>query len=161
MTRTPIPTWFFALVVVRDADRFLIVHERKHDQQWYLPAGRAEAGETLADAAVRETSEETGVPIRLIGILRLEHTPSRSSSRLRAVFLGEPTGDTPPKSVPDAESLGAAWVAVSELGSYALRGPDARELIEYVANGGEVYPLSVLQHEGFPYVASEPRPNDR
>ena len=48
MSRTPSATWFFALVVVRRGDRFLLVHERKHGQTWYLPAGRVEPGETLA-----------------------------------------------------------------------------------------------------------------
>ena len=51
MPRDPIPTWFFALVVVRQGDRFLLVHEAKHGQDWYLPAGRVEPGESLTDAA--------------------------------------------------------------------------------------------------------------
>jgi phosphatase NudJ len=42
MSREPIPTWYFALVVVVSGDRFLRVHERKHGQLWYLPAGRVE-----------------------------------------------------------------------------------------------------------------------
>src|SRR5262249_19177094 len=61
MPREPIPTWFFALVVVRKGNQFLVVHERKHGQLWYLPAGRAELGETLLEAARRETLEETGL----------------------------------------------------------------------------------------------------
>jgi phosphatase NudJ len=36
--RVAIPTWFFAVVVVRFGPRFLFVHERKHGQGWYLPA---------------------------------------------------------------------------------------------------------------------------
>jgi len=40
MPREPIQTWYFALVVVRLQHRFLLVHERKHGQKWYLPAGR-------------------------------------------------------------------------------------------------------------------------
>ena len=40
MPRDPIPTWFFAPVVVRQGDRFLLVHEAKHEQGWCVPAGR-------------------------------------------------------------------------------------------------------------------------
>jgi len=39
MSRDPIPTWCFALVVVRLGERWLLVHERKHGQGWYLPNG--------------------------------------------------------------------------------------------------------------------------
>jgi len=58
--RDPTPTWFYVLVVVRQGDRFLLVHERRFNQPWYLPAGRVEPGETLTKAAVRETPEENG-----------------------------------------------------------------------------------------------------
>src|SRR5207244_8947752 len=110
MPRDPIPTWFFALVVVRRGDRFLLVHERKHGQLWYLPAGRVEPGETFAQAAVRETLEEAGIAIALDGIVRLEHTPIEGGARMRAIFVAHPTDDRPPKATPDDESLGAAWV---------------------------------------------------
>jgi phosphatase NudJ len=140
VSRDPIPTWYFAVVIVRRDDRFLLVHERKHGQRWYLPAGRAEPGETLQDAACRETLEETGVPIRLTGVLRLEHSLTAGGARVRAVFLAEPAGETPPKSVPDAESLGAAWVSIADLTAYPLRGSEVEDVLRYVAGGGASYP---------------------
>jgi 8-oxo-dGTP pyrophosphatase MutT (NUDIX family) len=69
MAREPIPTWSFALVLVRLSRRFLLVHERKHGQLWYLPAGRVEPGETFAAAAHRETREEAGIDIVLEGVV--------------------------------------------------------------------------------------------
>jgi phosphatase NudJ len=151
MAREPIPTWCYALVVVRSGDRFLLVHECKQDQEWYLPAGRVEPGESFAEAAVRETREEAGVPVRVVGVIRVEHTPRAHGSRFRVVFVAEPADDTPPKSVPDEESLGAEWVRLDELGRYKLRGAEVRELFAYVAGGGAVYPLGLLQAEGNPY----------
>jgi len=151
MARDPIPTWCFSVVVVRKHDKFLLVHERKHGSLWYLPAGRVEAGETFEAAALRETLEESGVPVRCIGVIRVEHSPSPSGARLRVVFLAEPVDDTPPKSVPDEESLGAAWVGVNELSRHPLRGQEVRELLEYVAAGGAVFPVEVLQAEGKAY----------
>ena len=150
MPRKPIDTWFFALVVVRKGDSFLLVQERKHGQRWYLPAGRAEPGESLADAALRETLEETGVPVRLLGLLRLEHSPLGREARVRAIFLAEPLDDTPPKSWPDDESLQAEWVALPDLDDYELRGDEVEMLLRYVADGGPVHPLSVLRPEGAP-----------
>ncbi len=32
MSKKPIPTWFFVLVVVRRGNEFLLVQERKHGQ---------------------------------------------------------------------------------------------------------------------------------
>jgi phosphatase NudJ len=153
MPREPIPTWCFALVVVRKGDRFLLVQESKYGQPWYVPAGRVEAGESFADAAVRETLEEAGIPVRVTGVIRIEYSPSPAGARMRVVFLAEPTDDTPPKSEPDDESLGAAWVARDDLRNYALRGEEVADLFAYVADGGAVYPPELLQPEGRPYRA--------
>ena len=149
MPRTPIPTFAFALVVVRKGDRFLIVQERKHGQQWYLPAGRVEPGETIIDAAHRETLEESGIPIEIDGILRIEHSPHPDGhARLRTFFLAHPADETPPKRIPDRESLGAAWASLKELAGYPLRGDEVREIFNYVARGGPVFPLNMLCPEG-------------
>jgi phosphatase NudJ len=141
-------------VVRRAADgRFLIVHERKHGQLWYLPAGRVETAETFVEAAVRETMEEAGVPVRVVGVIRVEHTPRDAYARMRVVFLAEPVDDRPAKTEADEESLGAAWVSVEELAEYRLRGEEVREILRYVARGGEVYEMGVLRGEGEGYEA--------
>jgi phosphatase NudJ len=148
MSRDPIPMYCFSLVVVRLGHRFLIVHERKHGQGWYLPAGRVEPGERFADAAIRETAEESGIAIALDGIVRLEHSPD--AGRMRAIFVAHPIDDRPPKSTPDDESLGATWVSLAELDRFALRGEEVRELFAYVEAGAPVYPLAMLVPEGAP-----------
>ncbi|MFT3766422.1 MAG: NUDIX hydrolase [Minicystis sp.] len=151
MPRSPIPTWFFAVVIVRRGDRFLLVHERKHGQLWYLPAGRVEPGESLFDGAIRETLEETGVPVQLDGVLRVEHTPSLDGTmRVRVLFTASPVDDRPPRTVPNEESLGAAWVSLAELDRHPLRGEDVREVIRYVSAGGSIQPLSTLAFESDP-----------
>jgi phosphatase NudJ len=150
-SREAIPTWFFAMVVVRKGDRFLVVHERKHGQGWYLPAGRVEPGESITDAAVRETLEETGIPVRLEGVIRVEHSPSPSGARCRVFFTAAPADDRPPRTTPNEESLGAAWVTLDELTSYPLRGDEVLALFRHIAAGGPVYPLSVLTFEGAPW----------
>lgn len=148
MARTPIPTWFFALVVVRDGDRFLAVHEAKHDQLWYLPGGRVEPGETLATAARRETFEEAGIAIHLEGVLRIEHTPvAGGSARLRVFFLARPANATPPKSLPDEESLEARWFTLEEAKGLPWRSDEAWELLKAVAEGAPAYPLRLLGTE--------------
>src|ERR1051325_11309091 len=99
--RGSIPAWYFALVVARRGHRFLLTQERKYGATWSIPGGRVEPGETLVEAAIREVLEETGVPVKLDGVLRVEHSPGESSARIRVIFLGSPLDDTEPKTLPD------------------------------------------------------------
>ncbi len=154
MPREPIPSWFFVLVVVRRADEYLLVHEAKHGQLWYLPAGRVEPGEQFEIAAVRETLEEAGVTVRITGVLRIEHTPHLSGTRVRVFFLAEQSDGAKPKSEPDEESLGAAWVRLQDLHQYPLRDDCVRSVIEYLEDGGPVYPTSIICQENRPFELS-------
>ena len=147
MSRSPTPTSFFALVVVRRGQRFLMVQEQRYGSSWSIPGGRVEAGEPLRHAAVREVLEESGVPVNIEGILRIEHAPSATGARVRVIFVGSPIDDTDPKSVADAESLQAQWLTMEEIRTRQLRGSDLIGLLEHVANGRQVYPLDLLGGE--------------
>lgn len=151
MSRTASATWFFALVVVRMGDRFLLVHERKHGQTWYLPAGRVEPGEALADAAIRETLEETGVNVALEGVLRVEHNPGLEATRVRVFYVARPVGDPTPKQVADEHSLAARWVTLAEMRTLSLRGQEVLEIHSAVAAGAPVAPLALIAAEGAPW----------
>jgi 8-oxo-dGTP pyrophosphatase MutT (NUDIX family) len=148
--REPIPTWFFAVAVVRLGRRFLLVEERKHGGGWYLPAGRVEPGESLLEAAQRETLEEAGIRIRLTGVLRVEHSVfPDGNARVRAIFVGHPLDDTPPKAQPDEHTLRAAFVTLDEVRALELRGTEVYDLLAAVDAGAPSYPLDVLSREGF------------
>ena len=58
-------------VVVRDG-RVLIVHRARYDD-WSLPKGKLEAGESWEDAALREVREETGLRCELGEFLGSSH----------------------------------------------------------------------------------------
>ncbi len=152
MAREPIPTLYFTLVVVHLEDRFLLVQERKYDRQWYLPAGRVEKGETLLEAAMRNTVEEAGISVIVEGILRVEHTVMpRGNVRLRVIFVARPEDKTPPKSKPDEYTLCAGWYSLKELDQLSLRGEEVREMFRYMASGAPIYPLDLLSIEGAPF----------
>jgi phosphatase NudJ len=152
MARKSIPTWYFVLVVARYKDHFLMVHERKAGESWYLPAGRVEPGEDLIAAAQRETLEEAGVEVAINGVIRVEHSPrSDGTARVRVIFSATPRRDEPvPKSAPDEHSLEAAWVSLHQVDQLELRGDDVKEIFRYVEDGGTIYPLDVITHEGAP-----------
>lgn len=50
-----------ARCVVRDSEARVLLIQRSDNGQWALPAGAMELGESIADCAVRELFEETGV----------------------------------------------------------------------------------------------------
>ena len=55
-------------VVVRQSEKsrqYLLVRATKSPSEWVLPKGHVEGGETMADCAIREVREETGVLARI------------------------------------------------------------------------------------------------
>jgi phosphatase NudJ len=144
-SRDPIPTWFFVLIVVRDGDRFLLVQESKPEQPWYIPAGRVEAGESLLEAAERETLEESGVQVEIERVIRVDHTPfPENVARVRVYLVARPAGDKSPKTESDEDSLQAAWFTLEQMKELNLRGEEAYLLCKYVATDAPLYPLDVL-----------------
>ena len=156
MARDPIPTWYFALVVIEHDGRFLIIQERKHQQKWYLPAGRVEPGESFVAAARREAREEAGIDIALERVVRVEHRPlADGAARMRVVFLASPADASTIADVGGHDALAAAWVSVDELCQYSLRDREVEDLFRHVSSHGETYPLGVLTYEGAPYAPHE------
>jgi phosphatase NudJ len=152
MARDPIPTWFFAIVVVRLGHRFLLVHERKHGGHWYLPAGRVEPGETIVQAARRETYEESGISVYVEGVLRIEHTPQYGgTARVRVIVVATPQDDREPRSEPNEHTMGADWFSLREMKELSLRGPDVEEILNYVSRGAPIYPTNIITPEGAPF----------
>lgn len=63
-------------VGVQDAHgRILLVHKTDNDL-WALPGGGHEAGESIAETAVREVWEETGVDVEITGMVGLYTNPN-------------------------------------------------------------------------------------
>jgi ADP-ribose pyrophosphatase YjhB (NUDIX family) len=61
-----------ALVI--DGGRILL-QRRVDSGNWSLPGGTMELGETLGDAVVRETREETGLDVELTGVIGIYTDP--------------------------------------------------------------------------------------
>jgi len=103
-------------------------------------------------SAIRETKEESGIDIKITGVLRFEYGPAHGKdARFRVVFFAEPIDENQqPKTIPDFESMGAAYIDFEQLQKLPLRGSEPIEWFTYVHRGGTIYPLSVCTKESAP-----------
>lgn len=143
--REPMQAWFYALVLVRRGDEFLLVEERDHGGGWYVPAGGVERGESLHEAALREVREESGLDVVLDGVYRVEHTVLESGgARVRVLFSARPVDDREPKSQPDEHTLRAGWFTAAAATDLPLRSEEVTGLLA-LAMAQAPAPLAVLR----------------
>jgi 8-oxo-(d)GTP phosphatase len=90
----------------------LVVHRKRYDD-WSLPKGKDEPGETPEEAALREVIEETGQPVRVIA--PLGRTQFATGFGIKDVdwFAMRATG--PAEFMPNDEVDQARWVSVGEV----------------------------------------------
>ena len=103
--------------VVFDNDRYLLVEEIADGIRVFnQPAGHLEPGETLIDAARRETLEETGWKVEIEAVLGASlFTNQRTGiSYFRTSFLGRPLSHEPDHRL-DAEIIAPHWLSFAEI----------------------------------------------
>ena len=77
---------------------------------WALPGGFVDYGESLEEAARREATEETGLPVELVRQLHTYSEPARDPRHhtITTVFIARPAGEpaAAPVAADDAEEIG-------------------------------------------------------
>lgn len=140
------PNVTVAAVVERDG-RFLLVEEQTSDGTRYnQPAGHLEAGESLQDAVIRETLEESAwrfKPTALVGIYQY-HQADSGISYLRFAFTGELADHDAGRKL-DTGIVRALWMPAAEIRANRAkhRSPLLMQCVDdYLA--GRRYPLQLL-----------------
>ncbi len=99
-------------VVLDPEGRVVLVHRPRYDD-WTLPKGKLDRGESFEDAALREVEEETGLRCRLVRELpSSEYLDPKGRSKLVRYWLMEVEHD--PGFVPNNEVDELRWVPVEE-----------------------------------------------
>src|SRR5262245_16394765 len=88
--------------VIEHAGSFLLIEEEtERGRLFNQPAGHLEPGESLLEAVVRETLEESAHsfrPTALVGVYQW-HQASADTTYLRFAFTGEVTGHDPARAL--------------------------------------------------------------
>jgi ADP-ribose pyrophosphatase YjhB (NUDIX family) len=133
------------VAVTNDAGEILLIRRSDNDN-WALPGGAVDLGESLTQAAVRETLEESGIECEITGVSGIYTDPGHvilytSNGEVRQEFSivltahakgGQPTAST--------ETSEVRWVPQAELASYQM-DPSMRLRVQHY-----------LEHRDLPYI---------
>ncbi|MBS7619553.1 NUDIX hydrolase [Candidatus Bathyarchaeota archaeon] len=112
-------------VLIKNGDKYLLVKRAAEPDAnlWTIPGGLVELGEKVADAAIREALEETGLEVEIIEMLDVLNKIVRDkASRIKfhfivIVYLAKIKGGV---LSPSSDAMDARWVKVDELSNYEL-----------------------------------------
>lgn len=130
-------------VVVREDGAVLLIR-RTDNGNWALPGGAIEMNESVADAAIRETLEETGIQVEITGLLGIYSDPRHvihftSNDEVRrefsVVLTARPVGGEPATS---PESSEVRWVPPADLGDCTMDMAMRKRVDDYLRDAGPV-----------------------
>jgi 8-oxo-dGTP pyrophosphatase MutT (NUDIX family) len=130
-----------SVVVVRDDGAILLIR-RTDNENWALPGGAIELNESVGQAAVRETREETGIGCAITGLVGIYSDPRHvihytSNDEVRREFsmvltarpvTGQPT--------PSEESREVRWVRPVDLARYTMDRSMRKRIDDYLRGTG-------------------------
>ena len=148
-----------ATVVEKDG-KFLFVEEHTEGVTHTVfnqHAGHVEAGETIIEAALRETMEETGYEVEVQSLLGIyTYTPPMFPDRTyyRFCFLAKDIKHHADAKL-DTDIIGAVWMTLDELENSArARSPLVIKAVKD-ALSGQKFPLSlVYEHQNSPLISN-------
>lgn len=142
------PPHLTVAAVIERKGRFLLVEERiGSDLVLNQPAGHLEHGESLIDAVIRETREETArdfTPASLVGVYRWSR-PDEGLTYVRFCFAGASGEEKLPARLDDGIER-TLWLTADEMRRqcHRLRSPMVLACIEdYLA--GASHPLDLIR----------------
>lgn len=113
------------VIVVNDAGDILMIRRTDNDN-WAVPGGAIDLGESLPQAAVRETLEETGISCEITGLVGTYTDPrhvilytsdGEARQEFSIVLTAQPVSGEP---TPSDESREVRWVPRDEVTSLTM-----------------------------------------
>jgi ADP-ribose pyrophosphatase YjhB (NUDIX family) len=132
------------MVVTNDTGEILLI-KRSDNDNWALPGGAIDLGESVAQAGIRETKEETGIDCEITGLVGIYSDPRHvilytSNGEVRQEFSivltakaigGQPT--------PSDESTYVRWVTPDAVGTYPMDRSMSMRVRQYLSGPRDVW----------------------
>jgi ADP-ribose pyrophosphatase YjhB (NUDIX family) len=133
------------VMVVNQAGAILMIRRSDNDN-WAVPGGAIDLGESMVQAAVRETREETGIECEITGLVGIYTDPKHvilytSNGEVRQEFSILLTGvETGGRPTPSSESSEVRWVPQEDIAEYQVDRSMRLRIEHYLAGrGGSPY----------------------
>ena len=91
----------------------ILLTKREDFEIWCLPGGEVDAGESLAEAAMREAKEETGLDVRLLQLVGIYSLPDWQEGNHNVCFAAAAVGGE--LRLADGETIDVAYFPVDDL----------------------------------------------
>lgn len=135
--------------IVEENGKFLLIEEETdRGNRFNQPAGHLEDNETLTEAVIRETQEESAYtfsPTALLGIYHWKHTHN-DSTFLRFAYIGTVSNHQPNQAL-DKGIIRTVWMTIEEIREKAMlmRSPQVLTCFEDYLDGC-TFPLDTITH---------------
>src|SRR5258707_9117671 len=125
------------VLVANSAGEILLIRRSDNDN-WALPGGAIDLGESARQAAVRETKEETGIDCEITGLVGIYTDPKHiilytsngeARQEFSIVLRARMTGGRP---TPSSESTEVRWFAPRDVADLQMDGSMRRRIDHYL-----------------------------
>ena len=129
------------VVVINDQDEILLIRRSDNDN-WAVPGGGIELGESMTQAAIRETREESGVDCEITGLVGIYTDPKHvilytsngeARQEFSIVLTARPVGGKP---TPSNESSEVRWVSRADIPDYTMDRSMSLRVRDYLDTNG-------------------------
>ena len=128
-------------------DGKILLTQREDFETWVLPSGRVEEGESLAQAAIREAREETGIDVELTRLVGVYSRTGTMHPGYTALFAASPVGGTP--KLQPGETIAVEWFPFEQIPA-PLSAGQARRIRDAIAGAAGLVVLQEIRSPNLP-----------
>ena len=138
--------------VVEKDNKILMVQEGSDFcyAQWNYPAGHVDEFENITEAAIREVKEETGLDVKLKGVLPILETELKDETHIIIRFVAEVIGGE--ISFDSNEILDIKWLDIKDIEKMTEKELRNYEVGKNILNDyieKNIYPIDIFSNKQF------------